>query len=421
MILLQDLTSNAARARRVAMAAALVAAALMIARSLGGRAVDFPYILTAGRVWMAGADPYGPAFTAAGAGTLPAGAAAFAYPPNWWVIAVGLAALPAGVALIAWKLLNLVAAGAAGLLFVRSARRLQPDTPDWLPYLFLACLFSCGAMAAALRLGQTSILILLGLALLIDGLAFERGWRQVLGLVLLLLKPQIGLLFLLLALTRPRMRSVAARGCAATAAACLPTLFSLGLAGTFHSAANFLANLGSYDMLPWNWPTYMSGAPFLFAAIGLRLSPLAAVAIAWVVADIALRGRQTDSVTAFWLVSAGAVVAIIPLHLYDFVLCIPCVLLLPELRDRTTAGLVLLCAVLVWSANDLARALFLLRGGSEYAYWTATRLQAGLLTLAGMALLAAALRDGVGAPVPQGRVDPRHFLGREDEASATAE
>ena len=398
MRLLQYLGSNPARTgRSLAIAAAATAAALMVARSLGAQGIDFSYILTAGRMWMAGADPYGPGFAAAGASVLPAGPIGFSYPPNWWIIAVALAAVPGGRELLTWELLNLAAAAAAGLLFVRSARRLQPHSPEWLPYAFLACLFGCGAMANALRLGQTSIVVLLGLALLIQGLTSDRRVPQVLGLCLLLLKPQVGVLFLLLAMTRPRMRGAAAAALAATVVACLPTLFSFGVEGTLASAANFLRNLGAYGKLPWNWPTYMPGMPFLFAAAGARVSPVVAIAVAWLAAEAALRRRRYDPdplgwVADFWLIAVGAVTAIVPLHLYDFVLCVPCLLLLPSLRDRTSASLMLFCVVLVWSANDIARALYLMLGGSTDAFWTATRLEAGLLTAAGISLFAVALR-----------------------------
>jgi len=412
--------SDPARVGRwLAMFAAVAAAVLMIERSLGARAVDFSYILTAGRMWLAGADPYGAGFAAAGGANLPAGPTGFAYPPNWWVIAVALAAIPGGGALLAWKLLNLASAAAAGFLLIRSARRIQPDGPEWLNYAFLACLFSCGAMANALRLGQTSILILLGFALLIEGLTFDRRFRQILGLSLLLLKPQIGLLFLLLAFARKPTRPAAVGACLATVVACLPILFSLDFAGTFASATNFVGNLGSYDKLPWNWPAYMSGLPFIFAEVGLRLSPLIAIAAAWFIAEFSLRPRDASrQVTDFWLISTGALAAMIPLHLYDFILCVPCLLLLPSLRDRVSAGLVVLCVLLVWCANDLARALFLLSGSTDHAYWAATRLEAGLMTLGGVAILAAGLRQRFGA-IGVGRLQP--FLARKEEASAAAE
>lgn len=404
------------------MFAAVVAAALMIGRSLGARAVDFSYILTAGRMWLAGSDPYGAGFAAAGAATLPAGTTGFAYPPNWWIIAVALAAIPGGGALPVWKLLNLASAAVAGFLLIRSARRIQPDGPEWLNYAFLACLFSCGAMANALRLGQTSIVILLGFALLIEGLTFDRRFRQILGLGLLLLKPQIGLLFLLLAFARKPTRFAAVGACAATVVACLPILFSLGFPSTLGSAANFLANLGSYDRLPWNWPVYMSGLPFIFAEVGLRLSPLIAIAAAWFIAEFSLRLRASSGtsrqVTDFWLISVGALAAATPLHLYDFILCVPCLLLLPSLRDRHSAGLIAFCTLLVWSANDLARTLFLLSGSTDHAYWAATRLEAGLMTIGGFAILAAGLRQRFGT-MAIGR--PQPFLARKEEASAAAE
>jgi len=244
-----------------------------------------------------------------------------------------------------------------------------------------------------MRLGQTSVVVLLGLALLIDGLTADRRVPQSIGLSLLLLKPQIGLLFLLLLLTRPRTRIAALAACAITVASCLPVLLTLGIEGTFSSAENFVGNLGFYASLPLNWPIYMSGLPFLFSSAGFRVSPLLALPVAWLIAEVALRRRpeadQRCFAAQYWLTSVVTLVAIVPLHFYDFILFFPC-LLLPSLRSGASRNLLLFCAVLAWSANDLARALYLHLGGSLDAFWAATRFNSALLTAGGMAALAAA-------------------------------
>src|SRR5690348_15113259 len=100
------------RARAMAWAAvalAAAAAALMVVRALdAGYSKDFSYILVAGRMWITGADPYGPGFAGAGAKILPPDATTFVYPPNWWLIAVGLACLEGSRAFLVWKFVNLV-------------------------------------------------------------------------------------------------------------------------------------------------------------------------------------------------------------------------------------------------------------------------------------------------------------------------
>ncbi|HWC55418.1 MAG TPA: glycosyltransferase 87 family protein, partial [Sphingomicrobium sp.] len=347
-------------------------------------------------MWIAGLDPYSASFAKAGADILPRDAVVVAYPPNWWIISAGLGALKVRWAILSWKLLNLAGAGIAGLLFLRSAKRIQAAVSPWLSSLFLVCLFASDAMANGMRLGQTSVVVLLGLALLVDGLTAERSARQSFGLSLLLLKPQIGLLFLLLLLTRPRTRAAALVACAITVASCLPVLFTLGPAGTLASARNFFGDLAFYASLQLNWPIYMSGLPFLLASAGLRISPFLALLAAWLIAEVALRRRTNADPRRFaaeyWLVSVSALVAIVPLHFYDFVLFFPCLLLLPSLRSATSRNLLLFCAVLAWSANDLARALYLHSGGTLDAFWTATRFKSGLLTAGAMAALAAALR-----------------------------
>nr|WP_294012623.1 glycosyltransferase 87 family protein [Sphingomonas sp.] len=345
-------------------------------------------------MWGAGLDPYGPGFLAAGAGLLAPDATVFAYPPNWWIIAVPLAALKTGSAVLAWKLLNLAAAAAACALLVRSAARLAAGRWLWPACLFILCAFTSDIMENVLRLGQTGLFVLLGFALLIAGLTDNRRPTQVAGLAVLLLKPPIGLLFLALMATRRETRAAAGLALLVTAIACLPLLFTLGFGATVESARNLLQNLQLYGQSPWNWPIHNSGLPHLFAYLGIGIPAVAALVAAWATAELLLRrspeAERDRFVVSFWMVSVAALLSMAQLHAYDFILFFTCLLLLPLLGKGPSRNLLLLSLVLTWSAPGLAKMAFLAEPSMD-GFWMATRLKSDLLTAGGIALLAAAV------------------------------
>ena len=356
--------------------------------------LDFPYILTAGRMWAAGLDPYGPAFAAYGGAVLPPGARTFAYPPNWWPIATALGLLGDDAALTAWKILNIAATAAAGLILIDAARRIEGRRLLWTAAIFLAVLFTSDVIRNTLQLGQTSAIVLLGFALLMNGLARRGPALQATGLALLMLKPHYGLLFLLLMLTRRETRNSALIALAVTIGACLPILVQLGLSGTLESAQNFFGNLQAYSAERWNWPLYASGLPHLFAYAGITLPAVAALFAAWALAEWIIRSagdaNHADFVRTFWFASAASICALLPLHVYDFALLFPCLLLIGSFHNRAAKLLLVLAIAIAWTATRATTALFFDPADPNY-YWTITRAKAGLLTAVGFALLIAVI------------------------------
>jgi hypothetical protein len=379
----------------IALPIVLAASGLMIARSLKAAfLVDFYYLLVAGRMWGAGLDPYGAGFLPGGTDLLPPDSLPFAYPPNWWIIVVPLSALANGNAIFVWKLLNLAAAAAAAAALVRSAARLGNATRLWPALLFVLCTFASDIMWNAQKLGQTSLIMLLGFALLITGLTDKRRWLQVCGLAVLLLKPQIGLLFLLPLGIRREARPAAALALAVAAVSCLPILFTTGVEATVESARNFLHNLTAYGQSPWNLPIHMSGLPHLFAYLGIDMPAFVALVAACVTATWVLRpspdAQDGEFVVRFWLVTVATLLSMVPSHAYDFILAFPCLLLLPLLERGWSRNLMLLSVALTWSATGFTLLAFRANPSAD-GVWMALRLEYDLLTAAGVALSAAAV------------------------------
>jgi len=386
---------EAAIAGRVAerVVAIAIVATLMAAVAAQCFAASYPYDLAyfhaAGRMWRAGLDPYGPEFARFGAGFIGKESALWAYPPQWWGISVALATLDQGSAVIAWKIVNLLALLAGGTLLYDALRTERDGTPVVVILLFLVLLATGDATRITLHLGQSSLLMLLGFGLLVHGLRFGSPVRQTLGLFLLLLKPQFGLFFLLLTIARREGRRPALWALGLTALACLPVLLTFGISGTIESAGRFLANLSAYGSLQWNRPGELTGLSFVAAMAGLPTpSPLlciigASALTVWLARRSERQGQPLDPAQTCVL-GAAALYAIAPLHPYDQVVMPAFLLMLPRLRPWTAMCLVV-AALLSWRACTAA--FDWLGLGEQVA--TGALVQASIATLAGALALVA--------------------------------
>ena len=114
-------------------AAIVLVATLMAAVAAQCFADNYPYDLAyfhaAGRMWLAGLDPYGPEFARFGAGFIARDSALWGYPPQWWSISVTLAAIDQSSAVIVWKIVNLLALLAGGALLYDAMRVSRDGTP----------------------------------------------------------------------------------------------------------------------------------------------------------------------------------------------------------------------------------------------------------------------------------------------------
>ncbi len=172
--------------------------------------IDLDVFYSASRAWLVGTNPYDDAnlnavFRAAG-GTKPLDLSL--NPPVTFVLLAPLAALPWGVAERAWTILSVLLAGAsiwalAGLVGFRLG---QPRTTFFLAFALALAPFHTAISQGQLTVAVTALVVLALWAELhgkgsLAGVAFGLATA---------LKPQMGLLFLLLALVRLRWRVVAA-------------------------------------------------------------------------------------------------------------------------------------------------------------------------------------------------------------------
>jgi hypothetical protein len=354
---------------------------------------DFAYFHAAGRTWGAGMDPYGPAYAGFARSYIPPQSALWVYPPQWWGITVPLGLLPMQSALIAWKIAGLLALIAGSALLFDTFRTVTGRAWVATALVFSIVLSSSDAAWMTLRLGQSSLFVLLGFALMLHGLRFQGTKRVAIGLAILLLKPQFGLFFLLLLIGmrggwRPALAAVAL-----SALACLPVLFTFGIEGTIASALRYFSALSSYDALSWNRPGSLTGATFLMTVLGIPAPPrvvtilVASGVTAW------MRQRQALEPVDQCLVGLALFYAIVPLHNYDLILMPAFLLILPKLKPWAGA-FIALALIGTWNLGSIAFALH----GEQFSNWMpgvhmAALVQAGVGTLA-VALVLAAIAFG---------------------------
>jgi hypothetical protein len=350
---------------------------------------DLAYLHAAGEAWRAGADPYGPAYAKFAAPYVPSDAAIWAYPPQWWVLVVPLSVLPIHQAAIIWKLVNLTALALGAALLCEAVAPKDRKLPLATTLIFAAVFASADAVRISLHLGQTSLLIALGFALVLHGARNGGAGRQALGLALLMLKPQLGLFCFLLMVCTPKGRVPALAALACTALACVPLLADFGLAGALESARGFLRNMAVYGSLLWNRPGELTGVSYLSALAGTGAPPpLLLVLAGWLGTEF-LTQRGDVGAHRRWLVGLAVLFATAPLHPYDMALLPASILLLPDLKPWAR-GLVCAAVAGIWHTSTIA---FTWLGGQPSSWmpgiFEASLIQSGAATFAGLAVFAA--------------------------------
>ena len=319
---------------------ALGLVALMAVERAGEPGFDFRYFWLAGQLWADGISPYGSTFTEAGARLISEGHVPliWPYPPNMWLPTLLLAPFDLPTAWHLWLCLDLVALPAASALLafgLPSGR--VPGGEGWQSLrlrrldvfgLHLALMATIETVQLSLYVGQLSFFIYLGAALLVTGLAEGRGGRAVAGLTILCLKPQIGAVVVLALM-------ISGRGGLRLAVRAVVVCILLTIPPTLTKPAailDWLHSVGSYDGVAFaNLPLAMSGIRHLvWASAGLDMGNLAAMAATLAVgAGISLHGRRSilpergDSGLAASdqaVIALLVVLALAPLHIYDFTL-----------------------------------------------------------------------------------------------------
>lgn len=334
----------------------ITAAYLGVRIATGGDTIDFKYIWLAGDLWGDGINPYSGAFVARGetlfqGGNIPL---FWVYPPNWWLISSAFGAMPYEVAGLVWRSLSaaslLVGCATVSHTMLGQFQR----TP---PLVHLAFWLICATMSAtaiSLSLGQTSMLMFLGVSLFVSALLRENRSLMAVSLVILALKPTLGLAIAAALFPNRRWWPAIVVAGGATVLLTLPAVFQHGLAEVF---GNMLDRLRDYGQTDVNRPPEMTGIRHLADRLfGIELGTFQCLAMG-ILTNIlfgfvlyrASPGATVKLIIAGILVSTGFFV---PLHTYDLIfICLVVVLLSgqPIPLQLICVG----CVAVVWRANNI--------------------------------------------------------------------
>jgi hypothetical protein len=335
---------------------------------------DFRYMWLAGKLWAQGVNPYVPEYRELGSHIITAGhvPTLWPYPPNWVIPSFILAQADLTRSAVLFNVFNVAAFLASSLLLTVTLYRAppRPGAQDgWLTrlglelgqprnvfFLHVGVLAVLQATALVLSTGQNSILIYLGLSLLLYGLARRRQLAAAIGLTLMLLKPQLGVIFVAVLLMNRAHWGLVLKAVAISALISVPA-FIVSPSVAF----DWLTNLGLYDgMNTANAPQAMTGIRNLaFDALGRDIGNMAALAIALAVTvglclGLKPRGRPGETLDALILATAVAV-ALAPLHNYDLVI-VGVTLFAVAWGGALERLLGTLGALAIWRADDLAAA-----------------------------------------------------------------
>jgi hypothetical protein len=332
--------------RWLTVAAAALGVVILLLRARGGPTiVDFKFFWLAGRAWSAGINPYlQPQYRALGIALFGdwTPVMTWLYPPHFLAFVLPYSLLPSRAGLLAWNATGLILSGiAAFLLGTLFARR---DFGRMMPAAaMIAYLGLMSASGSALGVGQISFLMLFGVALIAWGIGREAPFIGGVGMAIVMLKPQLGIV---LCCAIPFFRygvRMSAWGVLLVVVGSLPGLVIGGVGATIQG---FLHNLSDYRGIDYNLPAYMTGlANPIHAATGrdmpaIPMSLAACVVTVAAMAILHLRWRRAgapdpqDAAAIYLLLSLGSVAAFVMLHVYDLVILCPLAAILPWLGKR---------------------------------------------------------------------------------------
>ena len=371
----------------------------------GDAGYDFKYIWLAGEAWQRGLNPYAEGYHALGKELVSSGHVPdlWLYPPNWYLPAllIGLPALDSAALL--WNLANIVMLLASSALLAAAMPAREPA--DGSPFGFLwdrlrspwnafflhfFALAALQASALTLSVGQTSILIYFGVSLLLFGILKQRQVAAVLGLTILLLKPQLAIVFVAAMAVDRTQWALLAKAIGLSAVISLPAFV---IAPT--AAFDWLGNLPHYDTFTSaDWPQSATGLRHLvWSLTGYDLGSIPSIVIAailmvalyafLVMGNRSLEGGENAGARSRLLVllASAVTIAVAPLHVYD--LPLTGVLLFVLARARPLEIVVgLFGAALLWRAGDLAKLTGFYGEGTEHFEGTRLATLGALLILA---------------------------------------
>lgn len=302
--------------------------------------LDFRFFWLAGEFWLRGDNPYDPAYAAEAASLFDIRRGAiWYYAPNWFPLAALLSLPDPLTASRMWLFANAVLLIASCGLNVAAFRSMSKSSglrsahspmtaflneirPRTLFFALAGAIGLAQATGNTLHLGQSSMLIYFGASVLTFGAARGHLVVAALGLAILMLKPQIGLLVCAGLVFTTFGRRCTAAAAAISALAALPAFFAATPADV---VSGFLGGVTQYADQSYNMPPAVTGLRHIVWILGgpdmgspfylfLALAMISALGL------LSLTRRKSLRTVDFIAISIAVAAATSPLHVYDFTL-----------------------------------------------------------------------------------------------------
>ena len=324
--LLRGSPAQKARAAGAILILALALAYLVLKVLDGTDTIDFKYIHLAGALWGEGVDPYSTAYAEQGQIRFQGlnRPEYLFYPPHWWAIATGFAQLPYEVAGLVWRITMAACMIGGCLVLHRTVIHIVGEARPWRTWAMLMMAGAMSATAIALSLGQTSCLLFLGVCLYCHAFVTGRRGLMVLALVIVWLKPNVGLALSLFLVPGLVWWPALAVGALAVVAASLPALLPHG---PLQVIRGYLHALSQWEALDPNQPWNVTGLRHLAELATGAVLPgtplaLAASALALGLGVLLVRAATPSRRAAALIPLIALLLLFVPMHSYDMVLLI---------------------------------------------------------------------------------------------------
>lgn len=320
-----------------------------------GNGHDFRLIWLAGQLWSDGISPYSESFFLQYERNFGQGPVShfWVYPPYWWIICRPLAMLSFEAALLMWNLFNYILLAGTAFIFTRLPLGPLAQTRAITRFAVAFSVLSIvQATPFSLALGQTSFLILAGVALLLMSVKEQNCAFVAIGTALVMLKPNFGV-FIVIFLVTWRWTWVPIALIAATYLSI--SLIVAAQTGLQDTLFGFLDNLSEYDAphIPAGQAANLTGIIHLADLVGIvvpkpilyGVTTLFALAIAFAVRQ-GLQGLACISILCAFM---------IPLHTYDMAFCLLLVVVLSLQSNQVGAVLGFAAAALLVRPDNIGR------------------------------------------------------------------
>ena len=300
-----------------------------------GTDLDFQYLWLAGRLWADGITPYSVEYQEAGQSLFARfNGQPLYYPPNWWIVTRLFALFEHEVALELWRVFNGTIIIFSSYMLYGAFRECDEQLEPYFVLFYTGLLSVMQITIIIIFVGQTSLLLYLGIVLIICGTLTSKNWLLITGFCIILLKPQVGVPLFFAFIMFKKYHSPAIWAGLITFVLSLPPLI---LNGPINTLKLYLNGLSVHSTYLVNSPAHSTGLKNIMVTVfnisvpSLIISVVSIfvmiLTILYFKKAIPQKELNFEDKLVFLMLSIIAIAFVAPLHEYDLVFIAPIMLL----------------------------------------------------------------------------------------------